>query len=60
MTEENTASVPLLARVSGVTESLAEAIVAHRDSTGADVYTLVRGTLVHPALSGGLEERTVR
>lgn len=31
----NTASVPLLARVSGVTESLAEAIVAYRESTGA-------------------------
>ena len=31
----NTASVPLLARVSGVTESLAEAIVAHRDDHGA-------------------------
>lgn len=30
----NTASVPLLARVSGITESLAEAIVAHRDTTG--------------------------
>ncbi|WP_179967436.1 Tex family protein [Mycolicibacterium anyangense] len=30
----NTASVPLLARVSGVSESLAEAIVAHRDETG--------------------------
>ena len=30
----NTASVPLLARVSGVTETLAEAIVAHRESTG--------------------------
>ncbi len=30
----NTASVPLLARVSGVSESLAEAIVAHRDTTG--------------------------
>jgi len=30
----NTASVPLLARVSGVTESLAEAIVAHRDKQG--------------------------
>ncbi|PYE20645.1 uncharacterized protein DFR67_10134 [Williamsia limnetica] len=30
----NTASVPLLARVSGVTTTLAEAIVAHRDSTG--------------------------
>ena len=30
----NTASVPLLARVSGVSESLAEAIVSHRDNTG--------------------------
>ncbi|HEX5143338.1 MAG TPA: Tex family protein [Mycobacterium sp.] len=30
----NTASVPLLARVSGVTESLAEAIVAYREKTG--------------------------
>ena len=30
----NTASVPLLARVSGVSESLAESIVAHRDQTG--------------------------
>jgi uncharacterized protein len=30
----NTASVPLLSRVSGVTTTLAEAIVAHRDSTG--------------------------
>jgi uncharacterized protein len=30
----NTASVPLLARVSGVTESLAESIVAHREATG--------------------------
>jgi uncharacterized protein len=30
----NTASVPLLARVSGVSESLAEAIVAHRDQVG--------------------------
>jgi uncharacterized protein len=30
----NTASVPLLARVSGVSESLAEAIVSHRDKTG--------------------------
>jgi uncharacterized protein len=30
----NTASVPLLTRVSGVSESLAEAIVAHRDRTG--------------------------
>jgi protein Tex len=31
----NTASVPLLSRVSGVSESLAEAIVSHRDKTGA-------------------------
>ena len=31
----NTASVPLLSRVSGITESLAESIVAHRDSAGA-------------------------
>ncbi|MEE4024644.1 Tex family protein [Gordonia sp. PKS22-38] len=30
----NTASVPLLSRVSGVTPALAAAIVAHRDSTG--------------------------
>ncbi len=30
----NTASVPLLSRVSGVTDSLAEAIVAHREKTG--------------------------
>ncbi|MCX2929492.1 Tex family protein [Mycobacterium sp. CVI_P3] len=30
----NTASVPLLARVSGVSESLAEAIVAHREKAG--------------------------
>jgi protein Tex len=30
----NTASVPLLARVSGVTEALAEGIVAHREQTG--------------------------
>ncbi len=30
----NTASAPLLARVCGVSESLAEAIVAHRDKTG--------------------------
>lgn len=30
----NTASVPLLARVSGVSESLAEGIVAHRDKVG--------------------------
>jgi protein Tex len=31
----NTASRPLLARVSGVTDSLAAAIVAHRDANGA-------------------------
>ncbi|MBO0675884.1 RNA-binding transcriptional accessory protein [Mycolicibacterium sp. S2-37] len=31
----NTASVPLLARVSGITDSLAEAIVAHRETAGA-------------------------
>jgi uncharacterized protein len=31
----NTASRPLLARVSGITDSLAGAIVAHRDATGA-------------------------
>jgi uncharacterized protein len=30
----NTASVPLLARVSGITESVAAGIVAHRDETG--------------------------
>ncbi|WP_235733151.1 Tex family protein [Mycolicibacterium neoaurum] len=30
----NTASVPLLARVSGVTDTLAESIVAHRENTG--------------------------
>ncbi len=30
----NTASVPLLSRVSGVTPALAEAIVGHRDTTG--------------------------
>ncbi|MGV0624871.1 Tex family protein [Mycolicibacter minnesotensis] len=30
----NTASAPLLAKVSGVSDSLAEAIVAHRDQTG--------------------------
>jgi uncharacterized protein len=30
----NTASVPLLARVSGVTDTLAEAIVAHREKSG--------------------------
>jgi protein Tex len=31
----NTASVPLLARVSGISEGLAAAIVAHRDAAGA-------------------------
>ncbi|MCK0173950.1 Tex family protein [Mycolicibacterium sp. F2034L] len=31
----NTASVPLLARVSGISDSLAEAIVAHREVAGA-------------------------
>lgn len=31
----NTASVPLLSRVSGVSETLAEAIVSHRDRAGA-------------------------
>jgi uncharacterized protein len=31
----NTASRPLLARVSGITDSLAGAIVSHRDATGA-------------------------
>lgn len=31
----NTASVPLLSRVSGISESLAEAIVSHRDTVGA-------------------------
>jgi protein Tex len=31
----NTASVPLLARVSGITETLASAIVSYRDSAGA-------------------------
>ncbi len=31
----NTASVPLLSRVSGISESLAKNIVAHRDSKGA-------------------------
>ena len=31
----NTASAPLLARVSGISASLADAIVAHRDSAGA-------------------------
>jgi protein Tex len=31
----NTASVPLLSRVSGVSETLAEAIVSHRDNAGA-------------------------
>ena len=31
----NTASVPLLSRVSGISQSLAEAIVTHRDTSGA-------------------------
>ena len=31
----NTASVPLLSRVSGITAGLAESIVAHRDTNGA-------------------------
>ncbi|MGH8879175.1 MAG: helix-hairpin-helix domain-containing protein, partial [Stackebrandtia sp.] len=31
----NTASVPLLSRVSGISQSLADAIVSHRDSSGA-------------------------
>lgn len=44
----NTASVPLLARVSGVTESLAEAIVGHRDKTGP--FRSRRGLLEVPRL----------
>ena len=32
--EVNTASAPLLARVAGVGESVAQAIVAHRDAHG--------------------------
>lgn len=44
----NTASVPLLARVSGVTESLAESIVAHRESAGR--FTSRKGLLKVPRL----------
>ncbi|WP_370488968.1 Tex family protein [Mycobacterium sp. pV006] len=44
----NTASVPLLARVSGISESLAEAIVAHRDRTGR--FTSRRALLDVPRL----------
>ncbi|EUA10099.1 S1 RNA binding domain protein [Mycobacterium kansasii 732] len=44
----NTASVPLLARVSGISESLAEAIVAHRDKTGP--FTNRRALLDVPRL----------
>ncbi|MFA5707028.1 MAG: Tex family protein [Mycolicibacterium sp.] len=44
----NTASVPLLARVSGITESLAESIVTHRDNTGP--FRSRRGLLDVPRL----------
>jgi protein Tex len=44
----NTASVPLLARVSGITETLAESIVAHRDRTGP--FRSRRGLLEVPRL----------
>lgn len=44
----NTASAPLLARVSGVGGSLAEAIVAHRDATGP--FATRRGLLDVPRL----------
>ena len=44
----NTASVPLLARVSGVTETLAESIVAHRESAGR--FTDRKGLLKVPRL----------
>jgi len=44
----NTASVPLLARVSGITETLAESIVAHRDRTGP--FRSRRGLLDVPRL----------
>lgn len=44
----NTASVPLLARVSGISESLAEAIVTHRDGTGP--FTNRRALLDVPRL----------
>jgi len=46
--EVNTASVPLLARVSGITDSLAKAIVEHRDSAGA--FTDRKGLLEVPRL----------
>ncbi|WP_344785325.1 Tex family protein [Gordonia caeni] len=44
----NTASVPLLSRVSGVTPALAQAIVAHRDGVGA--FRSRRGLLDVPRL----------
>ncbi len=44
----NTASVPLLARVSGISESLAEAIVAYRDAAGP--FTSRRALLDVPRL----------
>ncbi|MCV7194907.1 Tex family protein [Mycobacterium angelicum] len=44
----NTASVPLLARVSGISEFLAESIVAHRDKTGP--FNNRRGLLDVPRL----------
>lgn len=44
----NTASVPLLARVSGISEFLAESIVAHRDKTGR--FRNRRGLLEVPRL----------
>ncbi|WP_035719027.1 Tex family protein [Gordonia shandongensis] len=44
----NTASVPLLSRVSGVTSTLAASIVAHRDRVGA--FTSRRGLLDVPRL----------
>lgn len=44
----NTASVPLLARVSGVTPALAEAIVGHRDAAGR--FRSRRGLLEVPRL----------
>ncbi|MEZ5211789.1 RNA-binding transcriptional accessory protein [Gordonia sp. PP30] len=44
----NTASVPLLSRVSGVTPGLAQAIVAHRDGVGA--FASRKGLLDVPRL----------
>jgi uncharacterized protein len=44
----NTASVPLLSRVSGISESLAESIVSHRDKAGA--FRSRRGLLEVPRL----------